>query len=196
MAMDIEKTLLRAFAPPHLADAIVGDMIERRTILSRTLGEKRAVAVCRADALRSLPSLALHAAWQILSDNWTVALTAAALTDALCIALIPFWDRIGFGGAAYHVLRLAIIGLALGCIPRASSLSCALLLLLIGISNCAIDARETGSVWHVLAGTHLYAGLLLDGAALASMLVALRVMRVVRDVLVRHSHGNARVSRY
>lgn len=183
MAKDIEAAVLRAVAPAHLADAILGDLCERRALLVQTLGEEKALAVCRADALRSLPSLALHAASQALTDNWIVALTAAAVTWALCVAAIPFWPSIGFGGTGYHVLRLAVIGLTLGCIPRASTLSCAFLLLLIGISNGAIDARATDSGWHVLSGTQLYAGLLLDGAAMASMLIALRVMRAARALL-------------
>lgn len=73
-----------------------------------------------------------------------------------------------------------MIGLILGRIPRASSLSCASLLLMIGVSNCAIDARESGSVWRVLSGSELYYGLLVDGAAMASMLLLLRIVKLIR----------------
>jgi hypothetical protein len=178
--MDVEAALVHAVAPRHLADAIVGDLCERRAALARTLGEKKASAVYRADAFRSLPSLAVSSAGQALTDNWIFALAAAALIWALCVAAIPVWDQVGLGGVGYHVLRLAGIGLILGGTRRASTLSCAFLLVLIGISNCAIDAREAGSVWGVLSESTYYCGLLLDGAAMASMLIALRIARVVR----------------
>lgn len=180
MAIDIEAALVHAIAPGHLADAIIGDLCERRTALAKTLGDEKASAVYRADALRSLPSLAVHGAAQALTDNWIFALAAAAVIWALCVAAIPLWDHIGLGGVGYHVLRLAVIGLLLGRIPRASTLSCVFLLALIGISNCAIDAHETNSVWRVLSGNSYYFGLLLDGAAMASMLIVLRAARIVR----------------
>lgn len=182
MPIDVESALVHAVAPRHLADAIVGDLRERRARLARTLGNKKAAAAYRADALRSLPSLAASSAAQALCDNWIFALAAASVIWALCVAAIPLWDRVGLGGAGYHVLRLAIIGLVLGCMPRASALSCAFLLALIGISNCAIDAREADSVWRVFSENTYYCGLLLDGAAMASMLVALRIARVVRTL--------------
>jgi hypothetical protein len=178
--MDIEAALLGLIAPAHLADPIIGDLRERRAALEQTVGVKKASAIYRSDAIRSLPSLAVHSARQVLEENWTFALAAAAVIWALCIAAIPIWDRLGFGGFGYHVVRLAMIGLILGRIPRASSLSCAFLLLLIGLSNCAIDTRQSGSVWHVLSGTELYYGLLVDGAAMASMLLMLRIAKFVR----------------
>lgn len=178
--MDVEAALVHAIAPRHLADAIIGDLCERRAALAQTLGDERALAVYRADALRSLPSLAANCAAQALTDNWLFALGAAAVIWALCVAAIPLWDQVGLGGVGYHVLRLAVIGLFLGCMPRASTLSCAFLLVLIGISNCAIDARETTGVWRVLSENTYYFGLLLDGAAMASMLIVLRIARIVR----------------
>lgn len=178
--MDVEAALVHAIAPRHLADAIVGDLCERRATLAQTQGYERALAVYRADALRSLPSLAANCAAQALADNWIFALSAAAAIWVLCVAAIPLWDHIGFGGVGYHVLRLALIGLFLGCMPRASTLSCAFLLALIALSNCAIDAREAGSVARVLSENDYYFGLLLDGAAMTFMLVVLRIARIAR----------------
>jgi hypothetical protein len=179
MAMDIEAAFVSVLAPPHLADAIIGDLRERRAALAQSAGDKKAFAIYRADAIRSLPSLAAHCAWQALAQNWTFALTAAAVICALCVAAIPLWDRLGFAGFGYHVLRLAVIGLILGRIPRASSLSCAFLLLLIGISNCAIDTRDN-SVWRVLSGGEFYYGLLVDGVAMGSALLMLRTVTFIR----------------
>jgi hypothetical protein len=173
--MDLEALLLRAIAPAHLADPIIGDLYERHAALAQTLGEARALAVCRAEALRSLPSLAAYRAWQALADNWIVALPAAAIICASCVIAIPFWDHVGMGGGWYHLLRLFVIGLILGCIPRASTLSVAFLLLLIGISNSVIDARELNAGWRVLVDSSLYRGLSIDAAAMAAALTALRV---------------------
>lgn len=171
--MEIEAALVRAVAPSDLADAIIGDLHERRAALARTLGDDKALATCRSDALRSFFSLLAHNALRSLSDNWIFALMSAAVTCAVCVATIPLWGHIGMGGAGYHVLRLAIIGLVLGSIPRASVLSCVFLLLLIGVSDWAMGARET---------TFL---VLQDGIILVSMLVALRLMRLIRTVFFR-----------
>jgi hypothetical protein len=178
--MDIEASLVRAFAPSDLADAIIGDLHERRAALAQTLGEAKALAACRSDVLRSLLSLLACGASRALADNWLFALAAAAVTCASCVATIPLWGHIGMGGEGYHLLRLALIGLVLGCIPRASTLSCAFLLLLIGISDWAIFARETANGLHALAEARLYLLLLQDGAAMASMLVVLRLFRLIR----------------
>lgn len=186
IAMDVDALLVRAVAPAHLADAIIGDLSERRTALAQTHGHLRARAICRAEALRSLPSLATHNALRSLEDNWRIALVAAAAICALCVVTIPLWDQIGMGGAAYHVLRLAIIGLVLGCIPRASTLSCAFLLLLIAITNGVIDARELDVGWRVFSNAHLYVGLFVDGAAMASALLALRITQLSQASLSSH----------
>jgi hypothetical protein len=182
MAVGIEALLVRAIAPAHLADAIVGDLCERRLTLAQTLGEARAMAVCRADALRSLPSLATYSASRSLAENWMVALITSAVICALCVAAIPLWDHIGLGSMGYHVLRLALIGLILGCIPRASTLSCAFLLLMIGVTDCVIDARDLGIGWRALSEAHLYFGLFVDGVAMASTLTALRLVKLIRLV--------------
>lgn len=166
--MGIEAALVRAIAPSDLADAIVGDLHERYTALAQNLGEAKAQAACRGDVLRSLlPLLACNAS-RALADNWAFALAAAAVTCALCVAAIPLWAHIGMGGTGYHLLRLAFIGLVLGCIPRASSLSCVFLLLLIGACDWGMAARETANL------------LLQDGAAMASVLAVLRAVRLVR----------------
>lgn len=180
MAMDLEALLVRAIAPPHLADAIIGDLCERRAALTQSLGEARARTVCRAEALRSLPSLVTYRASQSFVDNWMVALPVAAVICALCVASIPFWDHLGMGGGGYHMLRLFVIGLILACIPRASTLSFALLLLLIGISDSVIDGRELDVGWHVLADSSLYKGLLIDAASMAAALATLRVAMSIR----------------
>jgi hypothetical protein len=181
VALDIEAALVRAFAPSDLADTIIGDLHERRATLEQTLGEARALAACRRDVLSSLLSLLAYGASRALADNWVFALAAAAVTCALCVAAIPLWGHIGMGGAGYHLLRLALIGFVLGCIPRASTLSCAFLLLLIGVSDWAIDARETANGLHALADARLYFLLLQDGIAMASMLIMLRFVRLIRD---------------
>ena len=74
------------------------------------------------------------------------------------------------GGVGYHVLRLALIGLVLGRMPRASTLSCAFLLLLIGVSDWAMGARDT------------YFLVLQDGIIMASMLIVLRLIRLIRTL--------------
>ena len=131
-------------------------------------GVAKAQAACRIDVLRSLVALLAYNASRALADNGAFAFAAAAVTCALCVATIPLWGHIGMGGAGYHLLRLALIGLVLGCIPRASTLSCAFLLLLIGIADCAMGARDTTAL------------LLQDGATMASMLVVLRLVRAAR----------------
>jgi hypothetical protein len=178
--MDVEAALVRAFAPPGLADAIVGDLHERRAALARTVGEAKALAACRSDVLRSLLSLVAYGASRALADNWLFALAAAAVTCAFCVATIPLWEHVGMGGAGYHLLRLALIGLVLGCIPRASALSCAFLLVMIGVSDWAIFAREAGNGLQALAETRLYFFLLQDGIAMATMLAVLRLLKLVR----------------
>jgi hypothetical protein len=170
MAMNIEAALVRAIAPPDLADAIVGDLHERRAALAQTLGDPKALAACRSDILRSLLSLLVYGASRALADNWVFALAAAAVTCALCVATIPLWGHIGMGGVGYHVLRLALIGLVLGCMPRASTLSCAFLLLLIGVSDWAMGARDT------------YFLVLQDGIIMASMLIVLRLITLIRTL--------------
>ena len=180
MAMEIETALVRAFAPSDLADAIVGDLYERRAALAQTLGDAEAAAVCRNDALRSLFSLLTCSASRALADDWLFALAAAAVTCALCVAAIPLWGQIGMGGEGYHVLRLALIGLVLGCIPRASALSCAFLLLLIGASDWAIDARQTASGWYAFTDVKNYLLVLQDGIVMASALLILRLGKFVR----------------
>lgn len=157
MTIDIEAALVRAIAPPGLADAIIGDLYERRSL-----------AAHRNDVLRSLVSLLAYNASRALADNWAFALASAALTWAWCVATIPLWGHIGMGGEGYHLLRLAIIGLVLGRIPRASTLSCTFLLLLIGVSDWAIHARDTIFL------------LTQDGIAMGSMLMVLRLLRVIR----------------
>jgi hypothetical protein len=177
MAMDIEAALVRAIAPSDLADAIIGDLHERRRALAQTLGDAKALAACRSDLLRSLISLLAYSASRTLADNWVFALASAAVTCALCVATIPLWGHIGLGGAGYHLLRLAIIGLVLGCIPRASTLSCLFLLLLIGIADWAIGARET------------YQLLLQDGVTMASMLIVLQLVRLIRTSKSTRARG-------
>lgn len=195
MAMQLETMLVRAVAPAHLADAVIGDLHERRAALAESMGAARAGAICRAEALRSLPPLAACAASRALTENWLTASTVAAVICALCIAAIPLWDRIGFGGPVYHVLRLALIGLILGSIPRASSLSFAFLLLLIGISDGVIDAYQLGLGWRVLGDAGLYAGLFVDGAAMASTLIILRIVRWRSDRRVHRLHPPAQGTR-
>lgn len=175
VAIHLEALLLRAVAPPHLADAVIGDLCERRAALAQTLGEARALAVYRAEALRSIPSLAAHRALQSLADNSTIALPVAAIICALCVALIPFWSHFGMEGGVYHILRLFAIGLVLGRMLRASSLSFVFLLLLIGISDAAIDARQFDVGWQVLTDSELYRTLLIDGVAMAAGLTAVRL---------------------
>ena len=177
MAMDIEAALLRAIAAPELADAIIGDLHERRAALAASLGEARALDACRSDVLRSIPSLVACSTMRAFIDNWLFALAAASLTCALCFATIPFWDHLGMGSGVYHILRLAAIGLALGCIPRASALSCFFLLLLIGVADWAIDPQRT--LLFVLQ----------DGTTIASMLLALHCARAIRTTLL---HQRAR----
>ncbi len=173
MAMDIETALVRAIAPPDLADAIIGDLHERRAVLAQTQGEGKARAVRRSDALRSLLPLLACSTSRALADNWLFALACAAATCALCFATITFWNHVGMGGVGYHLLRLAIIGLILGSISRASTLSCLFLLLLIGFADWVIGAHET------------YSLLLQDGAAMASMLIVLRLGRLIRTSFFR-----------
>jgi hypothetical protein len=180
MGMNIEVALVRAIAPSDLADTIIGDLHESHAALAETLGDAKALATCRGDVLRSLPSLLTYSASRVLADNWVFALASAAVTCALCVATIPLWGHIGLGGAGYHLLRLAIIGLVLGCIPRASTLSCIFLLLLIGVSDWTIDALETGSGWHVLARKTTYFLVLQDGVIMASMLIVLQIVRLIR----------------
>jgi hypothetical protein len=180
MTMDFEALLVRAVAPAHLADTVVGDLYERRARLSQTLGEARAQTAYRAEALRSLPSLATYRVVQSLAGNWILALAVAAVICALCFAAIPFWDRLGMGGAGYHVLRMVFIGLILGCIPRASVLSFTFLLLLIGASDAVVDAREFDVGWHILTQSSLYLGLLLDAVAMAAALAALQIVKSIR----------------
>jgi hypothetical protein len=166
--MNIEAALVRAIAPSDLAEAVVGDLHELRTARTQALGDAKAAAARRSDVLRSLLSLLAYNFSRAFEENWFFALVAASVTCAACVATIPLWGHIGMGGAGYHLLRLALIGLVLGCIPRASTLSCAFLLLLIGISDCAMRAHDT------------YFLVLQDGTIMASVLVVLRLVRLVR----------------
>ena len=168
MTMTVAAALVRAIAPSDLADAIVGDLHERRAALVQTRGEVQASASCRSDILRSLLPLLACGASRALADNWVFALAAAAVTCAGCFATIPLWDHLGLGGTGYHLLRLAVIGLILGCIPRASALSCLFLLALIAAADWTIGAH------------HVYFLLLQDGAAMTSVLVAVRTVRYIR----------------
>lgn len=179
MAMNIEAALVRAIAPSDLADAIVDDLHERHAALALVIGDAKALAICRGDLLRSLLSLLAYSASRALADNWIFAFASAAVTCALCVATIPLWSHIGMGGAGYHLLRLAIIGLVLGCIPRASTLSCCFLLLLIGVSDWAIDAREAANSWYALTDAKIYSLLLQDGLSMASTLILLRLVRLI-----------------
>lgn len=181
MAMGLETLFVRALAPAHLADAIVGDLYERKAALAQTLGEARALAVCRAEALRSLPSLAAYRAAQSFLDDWTVALPVAAVICALCVATIPFWEHLGMGSGGYHVLRLFVIGLILGSIPRTSGLSFVFLLLLIGISDGVIDARKADAGWHVFTDASLYRTLWIDAISMAAALGPLRAIRFMKS---------------
>jgi hypothetical protein len=113
-----------------------------------------------------------------------VALSVAAVICASCVATIPFWDHLGMGGGVYHVLRLFVIGLVLGCMPRTASLSFAFLLLLIGVSDAVIDARQLGIDWHVLADANLYRGLAIDATSMAAALGSLHVVRSIRRTKV------------
>jgi hypothetical protein len=178
--MNIEAALVRAIAAPDLADAIIGDLHESHAALAQTLGDAKALATCRRNVLRSLLSLLTYNASRALADNWAFALAAAAVTCAWCFATIPLWGHIGLKGPGFHLLRLAIIGLTLGCIPRASTLSCIFLLLLIGASDWTLDVHETASVWYVLP-EHTYILVLQDGITIASMLVILHVVRFIRS---------------
>ncbi len=180
MPLPVEIALVRAIAPPHLADAIIGDLHESRAT-ARTGGDDRALATCRGDLVRSLPSLLAYGAAQTLADNWRFALVSAAVTCALCLATLPLWDHIGFGGAGYHLVRLALIGLVLGCVPRASTLSCIFLLVLIGVSDFTIYAHETANALHAIAQTLTL--VVQDGIMLGSMLVVLQSIRVMRTLL-------------
>ncbi len=171
--LDVATALVRAAAPAGLADAIAGDLHERRAALAQTAGAAAALAAYRRDVLRSLASLIAYGASRALADNWAFALAAAAATCALCVATIPLWGHIGMGGAGYHLLRLAAIGLVLGCIPRASALSCIFLLFLIAFADWAMGARGTLSL------------VLQDGAALAATLAALQVGKVLRTMRAR-----------
>jgi hypothetical protein len=114
-----------------------------------------------------------------LATNWAIAVVAAVPICVACYATIPLWDQIGLGGPLWHLARLALIGLTLGSFPRASALSCAFLLLMIGAGNWSIDAREIGG-WHVFAQSYYYAGLIVDGAAMAASLIFLGALRFVR----------------
>jgi len=183
--MDIEAALVRAVAPSDLADAIIGDLHESRAALAQTLGDAKALATCRNDVLRSLLSLLRCSASRTLADNWAFALASAAATCALCVATISLWGHIGLGGSVFHLLRLAIIGIVLGCIPRASTLSCIFLLLLIGVSDLTIDARETASGWHVIAEAKNYFLVLQDGITVASLLIILRIVGLIRTFTSR-----------
>lgn len=179
MSADIEALLLRIAAPAHLADAIVGDLYERRAELARSRGYARARAVTRAEALRSLPSLMLYRAWLALAGDWMVALPVAAIICAVCVVTIPLWDHLGMGSGVFHMLRLFVIGLILGCIPRASVLGFAFLLLLIGISDGALDARQFDSAWQLLTDSSLYRALSTDAAAMAAALAAVSVVKTI-----------------
>lgn len=172
MAMDIEAALVRAIAPPHLADAIVGDLHERRAKLAQALGDAEASAASRSDAMRSLVALLAYGVSRTLADNGVFAFVCAAVTCALCVGTIPLWNHLGMGGAVYHLLRLAVIGLVLGCIPRASTLSCAFLLALIGVCDWAMAAQDTSFL------------LVQDGIAMASMLALLRIGRTIRTSII------------
>jgi hypothetical protein len=180
MTLDVEAALVRAVAPSDRADAISGDLHERRAALALAVGDAKALTICRGDVLRSLRSLLAYNVSRALADNWAFALAWAAGTCALCVATIPLWGHIGMGGTGYHLLRLAIIGLVLGCIPRASTLSCFFLLLLIGISDWAIDARETANYWYALTDARIHFLLLQDGLSMASMLILLRLVKSIR----------------
>lgn len=159
------SAIVHAIAPPHLAEPIIGDLRERP---------------CTRDALHTLLSLAAYGVQRAIIENWTVALTAAVVTCALCDAAIPMWGPIGLGAPVYHVLRLVLIGLILGCIPRASAFSCALLLALIAASNLVIDARQAESVVRVLSQDAYYRTLLIDGTAMGCSLLALRLLGLIR----------------
>lgn len=95
------------------------------------------------------------------------ALPVAAIICALCLVSIPFWNHLGMGGGVYHVLRLFLIGLVLGRVPRASTFAFASLLLLIGISDAAIDAHQFGIPW-VLTDSDLYRTLAIDAACMGA----------------------------
>ena len=179
MLIDLTGTLVRMVAPVHLADAILGDLQERRRTLAQSIGAERAHATYLRDALHSVPALAVHNATIILASNWAIAAVAAVPICVACYATIPLWDQIGLGGPLWHVARLALIGLTLGSFPRASTLSCAFLLLMIAVGNWSIDAREIGG-WHVFTQSYYYAGLLVDGTAMAASLMFLRALRFVR----------------
>ena len=178
--MEIEALLLRACAPQHLADAIAGDLYERRAALAQSLGETRALAACRAELLRSLPPLIAYRASQSLAENWAVALPVSAAICALCLVTIPFWNHLGMGGGIYHVLRLVAIGLGLACIPRASTLAFAFLIVLIGVSDGVIDASEFGGYWQALTHSNLYQALLVDAVSMAAAIATVRAVSLTR----------------
>ena len=174
MARELEAALVRAFAPADLADAILGDLHERRAMLAEQLGDAEASAACRSDVWRSLVALLVYGGSRTLADNGVCAFVCAAVTCALCVVTIPLWGHIGMGGAGYHLLRLAVIGLVLGSIPRASTLSCALLLVLIGACDWAMNAHDTSFL------------VLQDGVVMASMLALLRLVRTIRTSITSH----------
>lgn len=157
METGLDSLLVRLVAPPHLADAIIGDMRERNA----GVGE----------ILCSLPPLIGYRASRTLEDNWTVALPVAAIICAVCLITIPFWSRLGMAGGLYHAARLFIIGLVLGWIPRASTLSFAFLLFLIGISDAVIGAHN------------LCLTLLVDAASMAAALATLHLATSVGRTL-------------
>jgi hypothetical protein len=154
VAIDLQALVVRLAAPEHLADAIIGDVRERNA--------------GPGEVLRSLPPLIGYRASEMASENWTVALPLAVIICAVCLITIPFWSHLGMAEGWYHISRLFVIGLVLGCIPRASSLSCALLLVLIGAADAAIGAHN------------LWLTLLVDAASMAAAITALRLVTAIR----------------
>jgi hypothetical protein len=124
-----------------------------------------------------------------LASDWPVALAAAAPICIFCYATIPLWQSLGFAGAGYHALRLIVIGLVLGSVPRASLLGCTFLLLMIAAGNFSIDARATDA-WTVLDGRAFYSGLIFDGAAMATSLVLIQLARIAAKVSRRFGFRN------
>jgi uncharacterized protein YqgC (DUF456 family) len=160
VAMDLEALLVRALAPAHLAESVLGDLRERKG---------------SGDLVRSLWPLAVYRVSQSFANNWVFALAVAGVICALCDATIPVWKYLGMAGGNAHVVRLAVIGCILGGLSRASTLGFIFLMLLIAVSDGIIDARQFDAGWRVVTDPTLYQGLLVDAAAMIAGLFALRL---------------------
>lgn len=186
MAMDIESVLILAVAPEQLVDAIIGDMRERRAALAQTLGEGRARATYRNDALRSVPPLAVQTAARLFASDWMFALGAAIVALAILVGAgltfggIPLWGHFVLTGVGYRMFNAAIAASILCCIPRLGVPSCAFLLVLTGIFNVVSGAATPGVGWHIITSDWIYRNLLYDGIGIASAAVVVGLLKLIR----------------